>query len=172
MDRISCSAKGQVVSIDVLLALVIFAAAMAGVLHTENTLSASIRDTEEFRRTQDRLISLSDQLVFTRGDPDGWYNSSRIKSIGLMYSDHVLSDDKLVALTRFSSTALRGNLSTGANNVYVQLLNSGGGNCTVRSTNITAGTVPSGVRERTSIDRYVLTEDARNCTLRVTLWRA
>lgn len=164
--------KGQIVSIDMVLALVIFATALGGVLYTESTLSSSANDLEEFRRTQDRLIELSDQLVLTKGEPDGWYNTSKIKSIGLSYRDHRLADDKVLALTRMTHRDLQNNLSTGPNSVYIQLLTSTGANCTVRSDNITIGSFPSSSRERLSIDRLVMTEDLRNCTLRLTLWRS
>lgn len=165
------SGKGQAVSLDVVLALVIFTISIAGVLHAESSISHSVADSEEFRRTQDRLIGLSDQLVLTSGEPDGWYNSTNIKSVGLAYGDHRLADDKLIALTRMTAKDLRGNLSTGPNSLYVQLLTSGGSNCTVQSTNLTVGAQPAGAKEQISIDRYVMTENSRNCTLRVTLWR-
>lgn len=166
------SAKGEAVSLDTILALVIFSIALVGVVHVEGTLSSSASDAEELRRAQDRLIELSDQLVMTRGEPDGWYNASKVKSIGLAYRDHRLSDDKLVALTRMTHRSLQGNLSTGPNSIFIELLTSTGGNCTVRSTNISVGARPASPRERISIDRLVMTEDMRNCTLRLTLWRS
>ena len=164
--------KGQIVSIDVVFAMVIFSIALASVLYTENSLSSSVRDAEEFRLVQNKLVEISDQLVMTRGDPDGWPNASKIKSIGLAYRDHRISDSKITALNAMSHRSIQNNLSTGANSIYIQYLTITGGNCTVSSTNISAGAMPSSPRERISIDRFVIAEDSRNCTLRVTLWRS
>lgn len=169
---LSLESAGQMLSLDLVFALAVFLVALGGVIHAEGVIANSAEDAERLREMQNDLVRTSDQLVLTPGEPEGWPDTDEVKSIGLAYRDHRASNEKLLEVDSMSHRALQGNMSTWPSNVHVQLLtSSGSANCTVSGTNISGGSKPSSPLDELSIDRYVMTEDGRNCTLRVTFWR-
>lgn len=171
--------KGQMISIDSLIAMTIFTVLISFVLFFGNTIDYRASNIEDLRFAREKLVDVSDQLITTSGDPIFWQiDGTAIKSFGLAYDDHKLSSTKLLRFQNESDrdyNNFRRLLNIGRYDSYIELLNlTETGNCTITANNInfnlTAGEFPSG-SDVLSITRIIKMDDSRFCKLRIWVWK-
>ena len=103
--------RGQVNSIDALVAIVVFVLCMTFILSFWSTTIATRAELIKRSRFEYAAISASDALAKSAGVPCDWeYNASSARMIGLATAPNVLSPTKLSNLTAISYAALKGKL--------------------------------------------------------------
>jgi len=181
--------KGQVLSIDAAIAVVIFVTYIAAVLIQASGLEQSAINARDTAQMERKAVGVSDLLITSRGKPSYWHVKGSTKySLGLAWKDHVLSREKLLAIDDFPSyPQLRSMLAVNPYHIRIQLLNATRkdnasrsnkfGGCEIEDSdgqqvNITAGQEPTDTESEVIIDRLVHTQppNKRRCALRVNIW--
>lgn len=166
--------KAQIISIDGVIALTIFALFIGFTLQFVTGNQAAAASSSEFATVQKRAIQISDVLVTTPGRPVYWHvNDSQTKSIGLVWKDRVLSTAKLKALQFIDYEKMRSVLGSGVYDLRLQLLNASNTSdtCPVDNTVIDEGETADDANVKVRIDRVVHTQTSDRCKLRTTLSR-
>ncbi len=172
--------KAQILSIDAVVAFLVFAIFVGFALNTAIGLEVDAANAQEVRDMQKRVLQISDILVTTPGVPAYWHvQEASERSIGLAWKDHVLADEKLVALndtSKIQVNTLRRLLGVGRYNATITLLNATNTdqNCPINGGNISAGNTLTSQTQTVieiRINRVVRTEDGRTCKLQVNVWR-
>ena len=121
--------RGQIFSTDLLIALVVFILIL-GMFTTVRTFSKNrLEENMMGQELETICYTAADTLVKTPGHPVNWEddpNSPATTSIGLVKTDRVLDEGKLMALKEMAPGRLRETLRTGGNNVSIAVKGLGG----------------------------------------------
>ncbi len=149
-------AKGQIVSLDLLIALSIFAFLLVTLFSVINSNNANFFQNSEYNEMALQALEISEILIKTPGKPSNW-DSSNVIAFGLASEDRIISFEKAQEFCSIPES----DISRLLNIDYPFYFNLSGA--------VTCGSVPSGARAAT-IERIVFFNGS-NSKLRFTLWR-
>lgn len=123
--------KGQMLSTEILLALSIFLVSMGVFMLSWNAISSSYQQQQADSQMESALLSVSDTLVLSPGNPSDWETSalSNASLIGIASARNVLSPAKAAALQSLNSTsydAARGRLGAGRFDLFIAITGQSG----------------------------------------------
>ena len=122
--------KGQILSLEVIVAFSFFLAAMLVFLASWNAMFASYYREATMRQMETSLIGISDMLVMSPGEPADWEFGAleNASSFGLAVSRNSLSSQKLSALQSLNSSydKVRESMGAGASQLYIGVKDTSG----------------------------------------------
>lgn len=131
MGSATAGAKGQILSLEVIVAFSFFLAAMLIFLASWNSMFATYYREATMRQMQTSLVGISDMLVMSPGEPADWEFSvlENASSFGLAASRNSLSVQKLSALQSLNSSydKVRESMGAGASQIYIAVKDGNGG---------------------------------------------
>ena len=117
--------KGQVATIDLFLAIMIFTLIITTVLFTWNSYNAKIDKQIEYNSNLIKAYHISDLLVKYSGKPSSWHQSTiednEILIIGLAKEDRVIDPDKLTRFLSFEYDLAREKLNINSYEFYFKI---------------------------------------------------
>lgn len=154
--------KGQIASMDLLLAVLLFTILSTIFFVLFNTYQSRLSDA--LPRTELELYTLqfSNQLIKSPGIPDNWeLNINQTKAIGLADRDRIISEDKLGTFKDMNYSQILSISNIGSYNFYFVLLKE---NKTIAE----IGNYPAGESVKTR--NYVIYKN-ETATVEVSLWK-
>ncbi|MCK9202577.1 MAG: hypothetical protein M0P42_15735 [Gallionella sp.] len=131
MGAATVNAKGQILSLEVIIAFSFFLAAMLIFLASWNSMFAAYYREAAMRQMETSLVGISDMLVMSPGEPADWEFSAleNASSFGLAASRNSLSLQKLSALQSLNSSydKVREGMGAGASQLYIAVKGENGG---------------------------------------------
>ena len=163
LNSLMSGRKAQIASIDLFVALTIWAVLLLLIVLSWNLNNNDIIERLEFDSMASRAFQISDTLIKDRGFPSNW-NSGNVSIIGFAAEDRILSQEKVSAFTNLSYNASREIFKAYGENFYFALRNLTGENIT------SSGMQPAGSRRAVSVMRYVLYNN-ETAVMEFTLWK-
>jgi len=164
--------KGQMLSTEIVLAMVLFMASLTAFLFTWNSISSTYSQELQQRQLQVALTSISDQMVLSTGDPQDWEFSTLqdSNSFGLAQSRGILSPQKLSALQTLNASyydQVREGMGAGRFDLYMETVDVASGEVLYRFGKMVDRSEI--YQASASIDRLALMNNSM-VRLRVQLW--
>lgn len=162
--------KGQVLSIDLLIATAIFLFILNTSVLIWNSELSRKNDMEARKWMEESARTTSNQLVTSQGDPSDWQNlqelnESSLHSLGLVDSRNMLNQKKVDKLSLLSNTnyaLIKRVIGLEAYNVTIYLISN--------KSSMIFGTEPASEEGVISVDRFALLNDSK-VTIRMKVWR-
>ncbi len=166
--------RAQIWSIDFIVSVVIFAAAVAMILFVWGSASSQAAESLQITELQKKAITAADTLVRIKGVPENWVQGN-VTFIGLAEREGVISSQKVAQLLNMGYGDARGGLQLGGDEFYLALKDSNGTflNATVGSVSmqIEYGNYPNSSKFVVPVERYVL-YNGELARLQLIVWRA
>ena len=119
--------KGQVFSMDLLLAVVIFIIVVGILMATWNFNKNRMDEAAWSGSLEDIAYTTSDSLVMTPGSPSNWEeNTSGVVSLGLSRVERNIDERKIDSIVSIDVVVLRNLTHAGVNNISITLLDASG----------------------------------------------
>lgn len=119
--------KAQLLSSELVIALIIFLIAISIFIFTWNLIFNSYTEEKQIKELEFAAKGISDKLIYSPGDPSYWENnySAGVNSLGLATSPGIFSGSKIWALSNMSSsnyTFFKQKIGAGRFNVYIEII--------------------------------------------------
>lgn len=162
--------KGQIISVDLIVSVVIFISVFAVCLLVSVRSLEELRDSYESSILNKKVQRISEILVRTQGLPQDW-NETSATSIGLAESEFILNYTKILRLKNMQASRVRSLLGLGEYDFFVNITN-----LTRQSfpEGLTIGSEPTDAKKIFSVERFVLVdfENRREMgVFKLMLWR-
>lgn len=125
-DRKAAGAKGQILSLEIILSFSFFLAAVLIFAASWNAIYDSYTNEAQLRQMQTSVVGIGDMLVMSQGDPEDWEFGvlENATSIGTASSPGILSAQKLSALQSLNAShydTLRERMGAGPADIYLEV---------------------------------------------------
>lgn len=144
--------KGQIISIDLLIGIVIFLIVVIFSVSYWQTSLFNVRESLDRIDVQRLATQISDNLVKSPGIPDNWETSpTNARAIGLANHSHILETRKVANLTALNYSTLLTRFGLEGANFFFQLTDQAKNNITSAGLLLTSNATQAAVVERNVI---------------------
>ncbi|MFH1592350.1 MAG: hypothetical protein ABIB47_03210 [Candidatus Woesearchaeota archaeon] len=147
--------KGQIVSLDLILSIVVFILLIGGIIAFWNIYILRFNANIKQEELALKATKITDLFVESQGVPTGW-NETNVQVIGLVDRDRRLSSNKLASLLNVTYAQIKTSLNIDANEFYFRVVDLNGALVKAKGNFVEVGNSSLDVEQVIEMRRFAL----------------